>query len=304
MSEATPAAGGQGAAPAAAPAATSAALNAPAAAPAAPTSQQVTPAAPAPAAPAALEWLKDADETTVGYVQNKGWTDPKQVLEGYRNLEKLLGADKAGNAIVLPKADADPKEWAAVWDKLGRPSDPTGYKVTLPEGGNADFQTAALAKLHELGVPKGMGEQLINWYNEQATGQMQQMEAAKAQAFQQQDAQIKQEWGAAYTQNLAQAQAAKRMLGLDDATIDKVSDALGHAATMKLLQNIGSKAAEADFVAGDGSTNFSAMTPAQAKAEIQALQSDKGFMAKYLKGDQEAKAKMLRLHEFAYPAEG
>lgn len=307
MSEATPVEGGQGAAPAAAPAApssTAAALSAPAAAsaPAAPASQQL--ATPAVPANPQIAWLGDGvDETTLGYVANKGWDTPDKVVKSYQNLEKLLGADKAGNAIVIPKADADPKEWAAVYDRLGRPSDPSGYKVDVPQGGNAELQKAVLTKAHELGLTKAQAEGLVGWYNEQGAQAMQAQEAAKQQAFVQDDAKVKQEWGQAYTQNLAQAQAAMRGLGLTPELVDKLSDSLGHYQTMNLLQKIGSKAMEADFVGGEGRTAFgNAMTPAQAKAEIATLQADKSFTAKYLAGDAEAKAKMLRLHEMAYPA--
>ena len=70
---------------------------------------------------------------------------------------------------------------------------------------------------------------------------------------------------------------------------------------MTLLQKIGSKAVESDFVSGDGTTNFNAMTPAQAKSEIQTLMNDKTFVAQYLAKNVEAVQKMERLHKFAYP---
>lgn len=289
--------GGQGAAPAS----SSAALAATPAAPAAPTGTQVT-APPAPAAPAAAPtWLEGADETLVGYVQNKGWNDPKQVLDGYRNLEKLLGADKANNAVIIPKADADPKEWAAVYDRLGRPTGADGYKVEVPPGGDANLQTQVLAKFHELGLTKAQGEQLANWYNGLGTQAQAQMEAQRSAQFQQDNAALQSEWGQAYTKNLAQAQQAARGLGLDAATIDKLSDALGHKGTMSLLQKIGSGLQEDGLVTGENQGFGNALTPGQAKAQIQELMQDKDFVSKYTKGDAGAKAKMASLHAFAYP---
>ena len=272
-------------------------------APAAPASAQVSAPAAAPAAaPSVPSWLNGADETTVGYVQNKGWSDPKQVLDGYRNLEKLLGADKANNAVIIPRAEADPKEWAAVYDRLGRPTGPDGYKVEVPKGGDANIQNAALAKFHELGLSKQQGETLAKWYNDLGTQSIQMQETQRAQQFQQEEAAVRQEWGNAYTQNLAQAQAAARGLGLDNATIDKMSEALGHKGTMQLLQKIGSRMGEDGFVTGDKTESFgNALTPGQAKSEIQSLMSDRDFTRKYLAGDASAKAKMERLHSFAYP---
>lgn len=298
MSEANaPTDGGQGSAPTS----TGAALAAAPAAPAAPTSQQVTAPSPAPTPAAAPSWLEGADETLVGYVQNKGWSDPKQVLDGYRNLEKLLGADKANNAVIIPKADADPKEWAAVFDRLGRPTGPDGYKVEVPPGGNPDVHAASLAKFHELGLTKSQGEALMGWYNGLVQQSAQLSATEKQAAFQQEDVALKSEWGQAYTQNLSQAQAGARGLGLDAPTIDKLSEALGHKATMNLLQKVGAGMREDSLVTGDNTGFSNALTPGQAKAQIQSLMSDRDFTSKYLNGDLSAKAKMEALHRYAYP---
>ena len=298
MTEAS-AMGGQGAAPAAPAAPTTGAVGL------APVQTGVVsaPASKEAVAPAnGFEWATGADELTSGYIQNKGWDSPLKAVESYRNLEKLLGADKAGNAVVIPKADADTKEWNAVFDRLGRPSEPAGYKVTLPEGGDQNFHNTSLSKMHELGLTKAQGENLMNWYNQTVSQQMQQMETQRVESFNAEEAQVRSEWGAAYTQNLASAQAAARGLGLNSDTIDALSGALGHKATMNLLAQIGGKLGEDKFVSGDLNTSFgNAMTPAQAKAQIQGLMSDRDFTSKYLKGDADAKAKMVQLHSFAYP---
>ena len=310
MSEAIASAdGGQGVAaatPAAAPSSTAAALTAAPApvAATAPTSEQLAPApaAPNPAAATIAQWLGQTDEVTQGYVANKGWDTPLKAVESYRNLEKLLGADKANNAIVIPKSDADAKEWGAVFDRLGRPSAPDGYKVAMPEGANPEFHNASLSKFHELGLTKAQGENLMSWYNEQVAQSNLASESERATRFAQEDFAVKQEWGAAYTQNLAQAQQAARGLGLDGNTIDKLSDALGHKATMNLLQRIGSKLTEDTFITPENPQGFgTALTPGQAKAEIQSLMSDRDFTKKYLAGDAGAKAKMESLHRYAYP---
>jgi len=293
----------EGAAPEiAAPVSTAAALDAAPAAPAVPTSQQLSPPAAVVPAPATPSWLEGADEVTVGYVQNKGWDDPKQVLEGYRNLEKLLGADKANNAIIIPKADADPKEWAAVYDRLGRPTAPDGYKVDLPEGGDKAMHEASLSKFHELGLTKNQGENLLNWYNGVILEHLQNEQVQKQTTFQQEDAALKSEWGAAYNQNLAQAQAGMRGLGLDTETVDKLSEALGHKATMGLLQRVGAGMREDSLVTSDTAGGFSsALTPGQAKAEIQTLMKDRDFVANYVNKKEDAVKRMAVLHSFAYP---
>jgi hypothetical protein len=233
--------------------------------------------------PSAFSWAQGADELTSGYIQNKGWDNPLKAVESYRNLEKLLGADKANNAVVIPRADADAKEWASVYDKLGRPSAPDGYKVQLPEGGDPEFHKATMGKLHELGLTQKQGETLMNWYNESVMQQMQQVETRRAETFNQEEAAVRQEC-------------------LNAETIDALADTLGHKATMNLLAKIGTRLGEDSFVSGDVNNSFgNAMTPAQAKAQIQSLMSDKDFTTKYMSGNQDAKAKMAQLHSWAYP---
>lgn len=275
--------------------------------PPAPAPAGGTPPAPAPApAPTAPAWLTGADETTVGYVANKGWTEPKQVLEGYRNLEKLLGADKAGNAVIVPKEGATPEEQAAFFNRLGRPTDPAGYQIEVPQGGNKDFATAAAAKFHELGLTKAQGEALAKWNNEQVGAFTTQTAAARQAEFEADDAALKTGWGQAFAQNVAQAQAGMRAMGLDAAAVDKLQGALGHKGTMEFLQKIGARTGEATFVAGSTETKFgNALTPGQAKARIAELRNDKDWVKRYQAGGMKSAEfnEMQRLQAFANPEE-
>lgn len=260
------------------------------------------PPAGAPPAGTAPAWLPGADEATTGYVANKGWKEPGDVLSSYQNLEKLLGAERAGNTVILPKPDATPEEKAAFFNRLGRPQDPAGYQIKLPEGAPKEFATAAQAKMHELGLSKAQGEALAEWWNGQATASQAALQAQTAEAFKSEDAALHQEWGAAFPQNIAQAQAAVRGLGITTEQIDRLQAAMGHKATMEFFQKIGSKMGEADFVSGTGKEPFgNAMTPAQAKARMAELMKDKDFVARFAKGDTQAIQERNRLVTFMFP---
>lgn len=259
----------------------------------------VTPVA-APTTPS-VDWLKDADELTLGYTQNKGWKDPTEVVRSYQNLEKLLGADRAGNTVVLPKADASPEELSAFYNKLGRPADAKDYKLGLPEGADPAFSNAAAAKFHELGLSAKQAEELSGWYNQFGQQTQQQMEAQRAEQFQQQNAELRTGWGLKYDENVLVARNTVNALGLDSKTIDALEGAMGHKGLMEFLVRVGSKSGEADFVSGDIQSFNNAMTPAQAKAAIQSKMDDKTFVSKYLNKDADAVAEMQRLHKYAYP---
>lgn len=267
------------------------------------TETLTTGAAPA-AAPAAPEWLKGADEVTVGYVQNKGWTEPTQVLEGYRNLEKLLGADKAGRTVVLPGEKAEPAEVAAFYEKLGRPADPKDYKIPVPEGYDPGFAEAAKAKFHELGITAKQAEALAAWNNEYVGNLAASQQNQTAEAFQKDVAALKEAWGAAHDQNVLVARNVVNALGWDAAKIDKLSSAIGHKELMQTLHQLGTRMGEDSFVGGKDNQYGGALTPAQAKARIQELRGDRAWTAKYLNRDAEAMAEMTKLQRYAHPDQG
>lgn len=259
-----------------------------------------TTTAPAATPAGAVGWLDGADELTLGYAQNKGWQNPLEAVKSYQNLEKLLGADRAGRTVVLPGENATPEEKAAFYEKLGRPASPADYGIKPGEGGDPKALEPFLNKFHELGLSKAQAEELTKFTGELAKQQQTQTAAQKATAFQADDQSLRTEWGAAYDQNVMAARASVQALGLDSATIDKISDALGHKATMELFAKIGSKTGESDFVTGDPGNFRGAMTPAQAKAQIKELQSDREFVKQYTSGNADARAKMAQLHQWAY----
>lgn len=258
--------------------------------------------APAPAATGAIPWLKDADELTVGYVQNKGWTEPAQVLQGYRHLETMLGADKAGRTVVMPGEKAEAAEFDAFYNKLGRPADAKDYKVDLPEGSPPEYADGFRGKAHELGLTSKQVEGLAEWNNKFAGDVSANQSNQSAEAFNRDTASLKTEWGAAHDQNVLLARQAAQSLGWDGAKIDKISGAIGHAELMKTLQQIGAKTGESDFVSGQGTNYGTAKSPAQAKSEIAALKQDKDFSAKLMSKDADANARWKLLHEYAYPS--
>lgn len=259
----------------------------------------VTPA-PASTPAGANAWLEGADELTLGYAQNKGWQNPLEAVKSYQNLEKLLGADRAGRTVVMPGENATPEEKAAFYEKLGRPTTPADYGIKPGEGGDPKAVEPFLNKFHELGLSKFQAEELTKFTGDMAKQQEAAKASQQAATFAADDQALRSEWGAAYDQNVMAARASVQALGLDAATIDKISGTLGHKATMELFSKIGSKTGESSFVTGDPGNFSGAMTPAQAKAQIKELQADRAFIKLYTAGNAEAKAKMAQLHQWAY----
>ena len=279
------------------PASAPAAGNSGATAPSAPPTGDV-PAGDKPSAPVNGNWYDNIDDADLkGYVQNKGWKDPKELADGYRNLEKLLGGEK----IPMPKGADDKEGWARVYDALGRPKTADDYKLQVPEGDNGEFAKVAAGKFHELGLTAEQARGLNEWWNQTQQGKMQefaQQTAAKAEADLQS---LKSEWGAAYDENLEFGRRAAREYGLDQDKLSKIEAAIGTGDMIKLLAQIGRAQGESSFVDGESGGKGFGMTPEAAQSRINALRADKEWTSKYLAGNADATQELARLMKLAYP---
>lgn len=181
------------------------------------TSQQTSQASSTPAT-----WYDTIEDSDLkGYLQNKGWKDPSELAVGYRNLEKLVGQDK----LPMPKGADDKEGWDRVYDAMGRPKSAEEYKLPVPDGDTGDFAKAASAKFHELGISQTQANALAEWWNGQQQNSLQAQQAQQqqlAQKSEQELAQVKQDWGAAYEENISLGKRAAQTFGLDQAKLDVI----------------------------------------------------------------------------------
>lgn len=254
-------------------------------APAAPATE--APAAPATEAPAGASdgpWYKQAGvaDEHHQWLQGKQFADVDTALSSYRSLEGIIGRER----LAVPKDAEDQSAYDAIYKTLGRPDSPDKYE--LPENSKIDGdQWKVFAPIfHEAGVSQNQAAQILSAYEARAT---ELHEAAEVERTNQETAQIaalEKEWGSAHEANTDIASRAFRALGLDEAMSDKIEQALGYDATMKLFHKIGSGMSESRLIqdgrpgdAGAGST----LEGAQNK--LDALLNDKEFTERYNNSD-------------------
>lgn len=267
-------------------------------------------AAPA-AAPAAGKWYESMgfDPDTVGWMENRGLTGmdvneaTKNAINGFRNAEKFLGVPK-DQLLRIPNFDkADSAEINQFWEKLGRPTDPKGYEIQVPEGQPTEYADYMSKVMHEAGVPKRMAEQLVKANAEFGAKIQEQTKLQREAASVEQAEKLKAEWGQAYDDQIGVAKFAAAEAGVNPEQIDALQDVLGYDGVMKLFANIGEKFSEPKFHSGDPAGNANGpMTPTKAQARIKELQGDKEWAAKYIAGNTEARNEMDRLMRMAYPS--
>ncbi len=250
------------------------------------------------------KWTDAFDADTKDYITQKGFQDPKAVLESYRNLEKLRGVPQE-RLLKLPEA-SDAPEWNDVYTKLGKPATPEGYGLKPQDPNNTGFTDWAKDAFHKLNLTTAQGQELVKAYDAFNETQAVESKAQYSARVQEQTTALKKEWGAAFNQNVSRAQAAYRQLGVPDAAIDSLEKSIGFDGVMKLFGELGAKVGEHTYVEGSGDRSFgegAILSPAQANARIKALKQDGEWSARYLKGEVKARAEMERLMKMSNPAD-
>lgn len=247
-------------------------------------------------------WYSDLPVEMHPTIQTKGWKDPAAVVDSYVNLEKLLGADRAGRTITLPTDKSTPEEIAAFQAKLGVPEKADGYEIKLPEGADPTFANSMRAAFKEAGIPKAAGEKIASIY--------QQQEAAAQQAFiQQSDADVRAlqgEWGTEFEGNLEIAGQGARALGLGDPKLrDSLERAVGTKNMLTMLHRVGQMVSEhgGPRLGSDGSKGATfGLTKEAADSRIEQLKNDAEFQARLQSPNAKVREKAMEEWAAAFEA--
>lgn len=231
---------------------------------------------------------------------------PESIAVKAYNLEKLLGADKAGRAVVPPKADAKPEEWSAFYRKhMGAPEKPEGYVLsdTFKDSKvHQEFRNFA----HGIGMPASMFQQQLAWIDAQQKANVTAHEARIEAQADKEMLELQTEWGVEYDRKAELGRRAARAFipheddeGLED-TLAAIEIAIGTKATMNLFAAIGAGLGEHAFVTGSGPARQGGMTPEAARLRIKELRADQAWVKKYSAGDADAKIEWDKLHRVGY----
>jgi hypothetical protein len=254
----------------------------------------------------AFDWKTAGLEAeNLAYIESKGFQKPADVVNSYRNLEKLTGVPPE-QIIKLPKEMND-ATMGEVYDRLGRPKTAAEYNIPIPEGGSKEFAATASDWFHKRGLSAAQALGVSEDWNAFVAADVAKREADYNASVQMDTIKLKTEWGAdKYDSNLAIARQAAATFGITAEQISGMEKTLGFGGVYRLMYGIGSKIGEATFVQNGGSlSSFQGLTPETARAQIAANMKDKTFQAKFnsndpvVKGD--ARKEMDRLHAVAHP---
>lgn len=261
--------------------------------------------APAPA------WHGLSDPADVGYIQNKGWQNPQDVIKSYRGAEKLIG--KPVDRLAEIPMDGDEAGWNNFYTKLGRPETPDKYNLMVgaPDGSKPDPEvTSHISGLfHKAGLTAKQAEAVAGGYNQLVAQRAEQEMKDYSLNLQADKDSLQQEWRGGYDRKFNTAQMAARSLDIPQDAINGIEAEIGYANTIKLFAAIGEKLGEHKFVGGEGGgARFdSQLTPQEAAAQIEQMNLDPNVRAALTNRDHPAHkatvAKRSKLFGIAYPTE-
>lgn len=243
--------------------------------------------APQTQAPVQDSSWSSLDEDSQGYVQNKGWRNESDMLQSYRNLEKLSG----GNAEQLYRITGDMEDDARtnVYNALGRPESADKYSYETQEGDSPELVDHFKSVAHGLGLSNQQVSDMIPALNEEivkiATAQTDQVNNKNHQDFEK----LQGEWGKDFGTKTNFASRAANHFGITE-DMQRAIVGSGHAADFtKALANVGSLMAEGQMVgmSPDSSrASMGVMTTEEAQSKINAKMGNEEFKSRYFSQDQ------------------
>ncbi|MEZ5665898.1 MAG: hypothetical protein R3F55_00355 [Alphaproteobacteria bacterium] len=230
-------------------------------------------------------WLDGLPEELRALAAAKRWDGPAAALESYRQLERLMGADRAGRALVLPARDDDADGWRAVHARLGCPESPDGYALDMPDDMGTDDAVAEFRALaHDAGLSQAQAQRLTGWWRGRLDAALAAHAGARQTADRDAETALRARWGGDYDRRRADAARALARFarGLEGADgMAELEGLAGRPAALAMMADVGAALGEDGFAGGGHDGGF-AMSADEARRELETLQRDKGFMAAFL----------------------
>lgn len=200
-------------------------------------------------------------------------------MKAYRGLEAQFGKSK----LPVPKGADDAEALDAIAKALGRPDDPKGYEIPLPDGDDGSFAESFRPIAHQLRLSQEQVKGLASWFNGLAEADA----AMNAEAAGQE---LRSEWKDKFNENQEFARRGAETFKLDSAALEKIASGYGLANTIKLMAELGRATGEGSgLVQGDGRPGLG-KSPEQLKARKAEIMADPELQKKLMNGDPALKA--------------
>lgn len=199
----------------------------------------------------------------------QNFNNMEDFVKSYLHAQKMVGANK----IPVPNKYATEDDWKEVYDKLGRPETPDGYKYSFKQDEVDPNQLKTFNETaHKIGLLPQQAEALIKYYNDMNVTQNERLEQKADEIQFQVETELKNEYGPKYNKVMEDAKTlANNTLGKDflNNTILRDGSRLGdNPSIIKMFVGLSEKLSEDQLVQGD---TIGYMTASQIEKEIAEL---------------------------------
>lgn len=164
----------------------------------------------------------------------------EEAIKGGAHAASKLGEKSEG--LKPPGPDADPTEWSAFYNAIGRPEDPNSYTWEPPEGIEVenDRLSDTKSKLHGLGLTESQFQGVMNMYADELKGMndsmQEQADEMKKEAIQQTRDTLAEEWGSQTNERIEDAKRAADRFGISE-WLDQ-SGAIANPNVIRMLATV------------------------------------------------------------------
>lgn len=274
------------------------------------------------AAASSTPWHQGIPDEVRGWGQNKGWLvdDPKEAfskaVNAHREAQRFIGAPPE-QLLRIPQPNAESSEVTQFLERIGVPKESKDYDlsgVKFSDGAELDpaFVDMIRGSMHRNRVPKDYAsnvvKDIVKFMEDGDKADL----ADRTAAIQEQTAALDRDWGTQKAAYLVVAKSAMDALGkAANLTPDQIKagwDAIsevggiGSSYAMKMLFEAGRRMGEAPFITGgQGGGGPGLLSRDAARAEIEALKTDKEFGKRLIAGGRDERKRWDDLHAVAFP---
>lgn len=215
--------------------------------------------------------------------------DVKSVDDAVKQLAHWRRVASGQNRV--PGDDAPPDEWEKFYSRLGRPDKPElyGLEEVAKSLGVDVVSSEELSGLQQLFHSKGVPAKTAVAITEHLMGLTKKAQEEQSKSLAEMKskwkAQLNGEYGQAYEQKMAVARNFAQAMGGEEFV--QLLDAMGlneHPTVVKALLKSASAQGEARFVSGRAPNATGALSPEEARAEIERLRGDPKFVQERIAG--------------------
>ncbi len=215
-------------------------------------------------------WVNSLSEEYRNHPSIQKFTDPNGLAKSYLSLESMMGQEK----IPVPKGPDDTNAWGMYRKAFNVPENADGYNIKIE--GVEDDKLGSLKELfHKHNISQEAAQELTNAHLDGVKDLFAHQDQLRQVAMENATAELKKDWGLKYEENLKTARNFLEKMAGNEEDYKYFEGVIGNDAKfIKLLSKMGASISEGSLGGFEAQTGGFVKTPAEAKAELDAILND------------------------------